>query len=178
MEHEFGHLPFEADISNIVKYGKENRITVQCDNVLLQDTIPQGRVSHETLESGTRLVQDYTFDFFNYAGIHRSVYLYTTPKLFIEDVTIQTNIIEATGIIQFNVITSAKTIDNPKLFIEIIDKNDFLIANETTQLTGEIQIPNAHLWWPYLMNPEYGYLYTMKVSFLLFRIYLHRILSY
>lgn len=30
------------------------------------------------------------FDFFNYAGIHRSVRLYTTPKVFIDDITIVT----------------------------------------------------------------------------------------
>ena len=28
------------------------------------------------------------FDFFNYAGIHRPVVLYTTPKEYIEDVTV------------------------------------------------------------------------------------------
>lgn len=42
MSHEIGHLPFEADISNLLTYGAENRVTVVCDNTLLQDTIPQG----------------------------------------------------------------------------------------------------------------------------------------
>lgn len=32
------------------------------------------------------------FDFFNYAGIHRSVVLYSTPKIFIDDVSIVTGI--------------------------------------------------------------------------------------
>ena len=31
-------------------------------------------------------------DFFNYAGIHRSVKVYSTPKVFIEDITIVTDI--------------------------------------------------------------------------------------
>lgn len=37
-------------------------------------------------------MQSYTFDFFNYAGIHRSVHLYTTPAVFISDVTIATDV--------------------------------------------------------------------------------------
>lgn len=40
------------------------------------------------------IVQSYTFDFFNYAGIHRSVYLYTTPKIYIKDVEITTDLTE------------------------------------------------------------------------------------
>lgn len=31
-------------------------------------------------------------DFFNYAGIHRSVKIYTTPKVYIDDITIVTGI--------------------------------------------------------------------------------------
>ena len=30
----------------------------------------------------------YDFDFFNYAGIHRPVVLYTTPKTFIDDIDV------------------------------------------------------------------------------------------
>jgi beta-glucuronidase len=40
---------------------------------------------------------DYNFDFFNYAGIHRPVYLYTTPVTFIDDLTVTTNAAETTG---------------------------------------------------------------------------------
>lgn len=44
VKHEIGHLPFEADITDTLKYGEENRITVQCDNTLLENTIPQGKI--------------------------------------------------------------------------------------------------------------------------------------
>jgi hypothetical protein len=44
-EHSIGHLPFEADITNVLKYGQENRVTVLCDNVLTSTTIPQGTIS-------------------------------------------------------------------------------------------------------------------------------------
>lgn len=44
-KHEIGHLPFEAEITDYVKYGKENRITVLCDNALIATTVPQGKIS-------------------------------------------------------------------------------------------------------------------------------------
>jgi beta-galactosidase/beta-glucuronidase len=37
-------------------------------------------------------VQQYTFDFFNYAGIHRSVHLYTTPVIHISEVIVSTDL--------------------------------------------------------------------------------------
>ncbi|XP_020814029.1 beta-glucuronidase isoform X2 [Drosophila serrata] len=83
--HSIGHLPFEADISGLLDFGGENRITVMCDNRLGNRTIPQGSVYQAVTDKGPVPVQSYTFDFFNYAGIHRSVHLYTTPLLHISD---------------------------------------------------------------------------------------------
>ena len=37
------------------------------------------------------------FDFFNYAGIHRSVKLYATPKVYVDDITVVTTIDGTTG---------------------------------------------------------------------------------
>lgn len=45
VKHEMGHLPFEAEVTSFVKYGEENRITVMCDNALIQTTVPQGKIS-------------------------------------------------------------------------------------------------------------------------------------
>ena len=42
-------------------------------------------------------VQNLQFDFFNYAGIHRRVRLYTTPKTYVDDITIVTNISGTSG---------------------------------------------------------------------------------
>lgn len=42
--HKIGHLPFEVDITKAVKFGKENRLTVMCDNIIDRDSIPQGAV--------------------------------------------------------------------------------------------------------------------------------------
>jgi len=69
--HEMGHLPFEAEISFYVNFGGKNRITVAVDNTLLQTSVPQGKILEMATDNGTTHLQTYTFDFFNYAGIHR-----------------------------------------------------------------------------------------------------------
>lgn len=167
MKHEFGHLPFEADITHILKYGKENRITVLCDNVLLQTTIPQGQTFQEKTDNGTRIQQSYTFDFFNYAGIHRSVFLYTTPINYIEDVTIVTDMDGTTGRVNFDIKMNTNETGNKHLIVELRDKGGEIVSTESTpegKLTGTASIKNVQVWWPYLMDENYGYLYTMTVS--------------
>lgn len=42
-------------------------------------------------------VQNTNFDFFNYAGLHRPVLLYTTPTTYIDDITIGTSVDQNTG---------------------------------------------------------------------------------
>lgn len=42
-------------------------------------------------------VQNIYFDFFNYAGIHRAVLLYTTPKAYVDDITVVTDFLDNTG---------------------------------------------------------------------------------
>lgn len=44
VKHEIGHLPFEADVTDVLKYGEENRVTVSCNNALHESTIPQGKI--------------------------------------------------------------------------------------------------------------------------------------
>lgn len=49
MSHEIGHLPFEKEVTHLLKYGENNLVTVACDNTLLNDTVPQGNVvEHDT----------------------------------------------------------------------------------------------------------------------------------
>ena len=42
-------------------------------------------------------VQNIYFDFFNYAGLHRPVLLYTTPKAYVDDITVVTDFLDNTG---------------------------------------------------------------------------------
>lgn len=164
--HAFGHLPFEAEISSHVKYAAENRITVLCDNVLLQTTIPQGKVVEQDTDNGKEIVQQYTFDFFNYAGIHRSVHLYTTPAIFIKELVLDTSIDpEDHGHVNFKIVTNNNDTSNyAKVFI--YDRENNIVDSQTvdSSMKGDAVIRNVNKWWPYLMHPEPGYLYTIEVK--------------
>ena len=73
--------------------GEEARVTVVVNNELSWTSIPPGFV--QELEDGRR-VQQYFHDFFNYAGLHRSVWLYATPHVHVSDVTVSTTEIDGT----------------------------------------------------------------------------------
>ena len=77
VSHEGGYTPFEADITEHVSPGGEARITVCVNNTLSFQSIPPGVI--EDTPAGKR--QRYWHDFFNYAGIHRPVWLYATTRL-------------------------------------------------------------------------------------------------
>ncbi|CAD7089028.1 unnamed protein product [Hermetia illucens] len=167
VKHEIGHLPFEAEISNNVLYGKENLITVLCDNALLQTTIPQGSISEKPTDNGVTLIQSYTFDFFNYAGIHRSVVLYTTPKLYIEDVTVKTDLADKNGSVHYEVkVNGDKGNWLTYVKVNLRSKEGDIVASHKSgpELKGTLKVENVKPWWPYLMHPEYGYLYNLEIS--------------
>lgn len=90
--HEIGHLPFQEEVSSVLLYGAENVITVAVDNRLLETTVPQGALVDLDIGDRVILTQTYTFDFFNYAGIDRSVFLFATPKVYISDVSVLTTL--------------------------------------------------------------------------------------
>lgn len=115
-------------------------------------------------------MQTFTFDFFNYAGIHRSVVLYTTPNVHISDIITTTNIVEQRGRIFYQVVTNKTadldTDDELYVTIHIRDRGGEIVASTKSlqnDLKGYIEIENVKPWWPYLMHPEPGYLYTMEV---------------
>lgn len=61
---------------------------------------------------------------------------------------------------------------NLKYTVTILDKERHAVVSHTSSLdsTGmyadSLEIPNANLWWPYLMSDDPGYQYTLKVPFL------------
>ena len=70
VSHSGGHLPFEANITDLVKTGAPNRITVAINNTLTPHTLPPGTLTHggpPNLPEGF-VSLNYQFDFYNYAG--------------------------------------------------------------------------------------------------------------
>ena len=95
-EHSGGHLPFQAEVSGVLKFSAQNLLTVAVNNTLTRFTLPQGEYRWQSEAGGYPpgySTLEYNFDFFNYAGIHRPVTLYRTPeKLYITDITTSTRV--------------------------------------------------------------------------------------
>lgn len=165
-EHVFGHLPFEAEITNQVKYGKENRITILVDNTLTPDSIPQGKIVERDNDDGKVTLLEYTFDYFHYAGIHRSVHLYTTPETYIKELHVDTSVDkDGHGHVYFKIIPNEMTVSAN---VTIYDKKMNMVVSQAvnSSMIGEAIISRVNKWWPYLMNPDPGYLYTIEVRLL------------
>lgn len=68
------------------------------------------------------------------------------------------------GFIVYNVTQKGAVSDKARCFVQVFDKNDMQVT-AYNECAGLLEIGNANFWWPYLMHPEPGYLYTMKVKF-------------
>jgi len=99
MSHSGGHLPFEAQVNSVLNFTSSNRITVAVNNTLTPHTLPPGSITYynNSHYPPGYFVQNYQFDFFNYAGIHRHIQLYTTPLRYIDDITVNTDFSRSQG---------------------------------------------------------------------------------
>ena len=172
-QHKGGFLPFEVDITDKLCAGESAELVVAVDNRINHSTLPVGNEEGTSfmgadnagvpgVEAAKRWRKPQNlpnFDFFNYAGINRPVRIYTTPKAYIKDVTLVTDIRGTDGIVNYQVKTSDT--DGQEVVLQILDAD----GNEVTQAkgaSGEIVIPDAKLWEPYPGTP---YLYTAAVTF-------------
>ena len=46
MSHDGGHLPFEAEVTQTLKYGVSNLISVAVNNTLTPKTLPPGSIEY------------------------------------------------------------------------------------------------------------------------------------
>ncbi|KAG9339764.1 hypothetical protein JZ751_022430 [Albula glossodonta] len=164
-EHEGGHLPFEADISRVVRASPtvQCRITIAVNNTLTLETLPPGTIQYMNDPSkypAGYFVQNTNFDFFNYAGIHRPVLMYTTPNVYIDDITVVTGFADNIGVINYQ--TSVLGSPNPMVKVTLTDKDGQCVAS-SNGVAGTLKIVNVNLWWPYLMHENPGYLYSLEV---------------
>jgi beta-glucuronidase len=94
VSHSGGYTPFEADVTTLARCGEPLRVTIRVGNELTLATIPPGVISEGP--GGTRS-QRYFHDFFNYAGLPRSVWLYATPHTYIDGISVSTGFGPAEG---------------------------------------------------------------------------------
>lgn len=153
-EHVGGYTPFEADITDLVPAGQEFRLTIAVNNVLTYETIPPGNVIHAEF-TGKR-VQTYQHDFFNYAGLARSVWLYSVPRQHIQDITVVTDVDGTTGLINYNVEVANGTDGDIK--ISVVDEEGEVVS-EASGAEGTVEIDSVKLW-----QPGAAYLYQFQAS--------------
>lgn len=153
MEHEGGYTPFEADVTELVEPGTEVRITAVVSNILTWHTIPPGTVA-ETGDGRRR--QQLFHDFFNYAGLHRTVWLYTTPRSYVADVTITTALDGPTGTVLYELEMGGR--EEVYAAVALCDAEGGEVAR-TTGVTGELVVADVRPW-----QPGDGYLYDLKIE--------------
>ncbi|WP_134700871.1 beta-glucuronidase [Ammoniphilus sp. YIM 78166] len=156
MEHKGGFTPFEAEINAYLQAGK-NRLTVAVNNIVDETTLPVGIYTEREVPGVGKVIRNSpNFDFFNYAGLHRPVKIYTTPWIYVQDVTIVTQIEGASGIVSYQV----AAVGEAQVKITVVDESGAMVA-ETTGSEGTVKIPNVRLW-----EPLNAYLYTLRVELL------------
>lgn len=179
-EHKGGFLPFEIELhrpeegcrTGLLKEG-DNLLCVAVDNRIDFSTLPVGNESSQAMFGSelpdfesvrkTRLAPgNYpNFDFFNYAGIHRPVKLYTTPAAYIEDITLVPSVKGDQAEVKFEIRCGGKEGpgENPEPRITVLDE-DGRAAAAGTGTSGSIFIDGVRLW-----QPGKAYLYTARVEY-------------
>lgn len=152
-QHVGGYTPFEADITEHVSPGGEFRLTVGVNNELSSATIPPGSI---TVTQDGRRQQTYLHDFYNYAGLARSVWLYSKPERHISDITITTGIIGQTGVVDYSVAASHET----GVRVRALDAAGHEVASAEGR-NGTLSIEAVTLW-----QPGAAYLYDLVVELL------------
>jgi len=151
-DHEGGYTPFEADVTALVTPGQEVRVTVVVNNELTWQSIPPGFVT-ETPD-GKHL--QYYHDFFNYAGLHRSVWLYSTPVAHLSDITVVTGLDGSRGTVEYR--SEAEGGEGLEVRAVLRDAEGAEVAH-ATGASGVLTVAGAHPW-----RPGEGYLYDLEVG--------------
>lgn len=151
--HRGGYMPFEADITDLVRAGEEFRVTVAVSNILTNETIPPGEV---IVNDNGKKQQTYLHDFYNYSGLARSVWLYSVPSTHINDVTVVTEFEGTLGKVNYKVTTSTPSNGAIKATLSDEDGN---VVGTAEGASSTIDVPNVKLW-----KPRNAYLYKLTLE--------------
>lgn len=152
-EHVGGYTPFSVDITDRVAAGTAFRLTVAVSGDLTNETIPPGKI--EVGMTG-KPVQTYFHDFYNYAGLARSVWMYTTPLARIEDVVVTTAIDGATGSVAYEIEVEGAG----HARVTLRDADGVMVASGDGA-SGVLRVADVTLW-----KPGAAYLYDLTVELL------------
>ncbi len=150
MEHEGGFLPFAADVTDTVHYNEFNKIVVRVNNELTVTNIPCGETI--LLPNGKKMNKPY-FDFFNYSGLQRSVFLMAIPKEFVFDFDLDYEISGKDALIHYHVQTTG---EHP-VELSLLDASG-KVAARAEGCKGVMKVKDARLW-----QVRNAYLYRLVI---------------
>jgi beta-glucuronidase len=150
-EHIGGYTPFDIDVTDAVEPGGTFRLTVAVDNQLTSATIPPGTVTARPDGSKS---QTYLHDFYNYAGLARSVWLHSVPQTHVEDVTVVTDFEDTTGRVAYTVVAHGEA----EVAVTLRDETGTVVASGTGA-AGTLEIADVVLW-----QPGAAYLYELTIQ--------------
>lgn len=149
-QHEGGFLPFAVNITNFAKLGENNHLAILVNNELSESTLPIG--TNIELSNGRKIAQP-AFDFFNYSGIMRNVWLTALPKDRIKDFSTWFSIDGNNGIVHYRIFA-----DEGQIQLSLLDKNGRQVASGN-DYEGQLVVEDAKLW-----SPDNPYLYTLLIK--------------
>lgn len=152
VSHEGGFLPVAARVTGVVLADGPNKLVVKANNELNESSIPCGATI--VLKNGRKLAKPY-FDFYNYSGIHRSVWLVETPKESISDYTLTYELSGADALVHYEVVTGG---EHP-VTVTLRDGEGAIVAAGEGK-KGTLRVENAHLW---QVRNAYLYQFTMEI---------------
>ena len=149
-EHEGGFLPFSAKVTTVVRYDSYNKVVVKVNNELNCTNLPCGETI--TLPNGKKMSKPY-FDFFNYAGLQRSVYLLALPRESVVDFDLDYAIHGKNAEVSYQVRTNGEH----AVQLELLDAEGNCVAQKDGK-EGVLYVENAHLW-----QVRNAYLYRLRI---------------
>ena len=147
--HEGGFLPFDAAVTDIVRYNQHNHLAVLANNELNETMLPAGRTT--TLSNGKKMATPY-FDFYNYAGIHRPVKLMALPKERVLDFSVVHSLSGTAADVAYTVATNGCH----AVCVDVYDGAE-KVAHADGK-SGTLHIENVKLW-----NVHAAYLYNFVI---------------
>ncbi|KAI6204043.1 Beta-glucuronidase [Aphelenchoides besseyi] len=158
--HIGGHLPFQLRLRPLKDGESFYRITVAVDNSLHSESIPPGTISVVKVGNKTQIHATPGFDFFNYAGILRSVVVQTLNNVHLKRLQIWTS--------KPNKVNYNLTVAQPSREVDGVIKVSVCLYDPHGELIQCVAVPNVlsplenpEFWWPrgYGKQP----LYEMKI---------------
>jgi len=149
--HEGGFLPVLANITSVVKYGEMNKIVVQMNNELNETSLPCGTT--KVFHNGRKLAKPY-FDFFNYAGLQRSVWALSIPRENIKEYSVDYALEGKDAKVTYDVIATGEN----TVHIQLLDAEKNVVAKQMGR-HGVLTLKDAHLW-----QVKNSYLYKIVIQ--------------